>query len=44
VFCLRHDKGEEEEEEEVVVVAVCKSGMVGEKFLNEKQNTLREIA
>ena len=39
VFCLRHDKGEEEEEEEVV----CRSEMVGEKVLNEKQNTLHEI-
>jgi hypothetical protein len=37
VFCLRHDKGEEEEE------VVCRSEMVGETVLNEKQNTLREI-
>jgi hypothetical protein len=36
VFCLRHDKGEEEE-------VVCRSEMVGETVLNEKQNTLHEI-
>jgi hypothetical protein len=41
VFCLRHDTGEEEEEEEVV--AVCRSHMVGEKILNEKQNRIHEI-
>jgi hypothetical protein len=33
VFCLRHDTGEEE-----VVVVVCRSDMVGDIVLNEKQN------